>query len=163
MGDIRRADEFGAVGDILKSQMAKVPEQIRVAVVKALRLFGDKPMQEGLDESVLIQKLAILIHKEGYTAQQMARAWESLDRSERFRPGVAEWARELEAARREDRRAEAIERRIRAERERELNPPTPLTDAERESYSQKFAELRRRGIDLDRVLGSGATPQREVS
>ena len=155
MTDLARMETFAEISTILSNQAAKVPPQIRKAVADALELFGDKPMQEGLNESVLIQKLAILIHSEGYTADQVARAWQWLDRTQRFRPGMAEWSGALENARRDDREAERIERRIERERRFALEEAPKMTAAEIESYSLRIAELKRKGIDLTRVMGAG--------
>lgn len=145
---------FSEISGILSAKASQVPPEIRKAVADALELFGDKPMQEGLNESVLVQKLAILIHSEGFTADQVARAWQHLDRTQRFRPGMAEWSEALEDARREDRIAERIERRIERERRLVLEAPPAMTAAERESYSLRIAELRRKGLDLTPILGA---------
>lgn len=145
---------FSEISGILTAKVSKVPSEIRKAVTDALELFGDKPMQEGLNESVLAQKLAILIHSEGFTADQVARAWHHLDRNQRFRPGMAEWSEALENARRDDLESERIERRIERERRLALEAPPAMTQAQRDSYSLRIAELKRKGLDLTRVLGA---------
>jgi hypothetical protein len=145
---------FSEISGILSAKASQVPPEIRKAVADALELFGDKPMQDGLNESVLVQKLAILIHIEGYTADQVARAWHHLDLNERFRPGMAEWSEALEEARRDDRESERIERRIERDRRLALEAPPAMSQEQRESYSLRIAELKRKGLDLTRILGA---------
>jgi hypothetical protein len=67
---------------------------------------------------------------------------------------MAEWSEALEEARRDDRESERIERRIERDRRLALEAPPAMSQEQRESYSLRIAELKRKGLDLTRILGA---------
>lgn len=137
MSDLAKAGTPSA--GMLARFVSEVPPETRKMVAAAMAWFGDKPMQQGLDEVIMVQKLTLLIHEGGYTPAQVMRAMRKLDISERFRPGVSEWS----VALREERRVDLmIEKQAREEAYRAGGHELP--DEVKAEISERIAEVRRK-------------------
>jgi hypothetical protein len=142
---------------LLQEQASMVPERIRRWALDAIDYFADKPIQRGLNEAVLAQKLAVFISEQGFTHAQILRAMKALDESRRFRPTMDDWREQL------NREAEADADREYAKRKaaRRLQivsggldpaPPTEapempggehqLTEAEKEQIRERISGVR---------------------
>lgn len=77
----------GALEERMIQRLARVPLKIRHLAEEAVLALGDRPMARDMDEGLTIRKLALLIHENQFTDEQVSRAAEALDRSEMFRPG----------------------------------------------------------------------------
>jgi hypothetical protein len=132
------------VDGYLRGMVAQVSPDRRTMALRAMEFFGDKPTQAGLNESILAQKLALLFHRGGYTNAQIIRAMQALDETERFRPTMAEWKRELERVAADDAQREHEDRRLQRALERkaeEAPQEVPVyTEAER---AERIAAIRR--------------------
>lgn len=86
----------GALEERMLKRLAQVPLEIRRLAQEAVLALGDRPMARDMDEALTIRKLALLIHENQFTDEQVSRAAEALDRSEKFRPGFPKWREQLE-------------------------------------------------------------------
>lgn len=102
----------GALEERMIQRLARVPLKIRHLAEEAVLALGDRPMARDMDEGLTIRKLALLIHENQFTDEQVSRAAEALDRSEMFRPGFPKWREQLEKEATKDEREKSHRRKI---------------------------------------------------